>query len=368
MSQTAVEIMSDSAMATISAAMPAVVDPVAIAAAEEAKALVQAAYTIAMHRPRNVMQARQKILDACKRPGFARKVEYQKPVGGGTVTGPSIRFAELAVQQWGNIRVDTTTTFESEEVRKIRVQVLDLETNACFGRVITVNKTIERSKSNGREILRERTNTNGNPVYILKATEEELATKEAAAISKVVRNEGLRLIPEDIIEEAMETARAAIKGEFRDDPQGVIRRLCDSFAEYRVTPEDLSEYLGCHIDKAKEDQVEDLRHVYTALKTGEAKWSDYVKKDDAGEKAVKATNSTAANLKEKLQSAQAKPIQTEKTDKKQKPNLVTGDILCPHENSDGTQRIVEMSDCESCKDRPGCPAHKPKDGDEDLGL
>lgn len=47
--------------------------------------------------------------------------------------------------------------------------------------------------------------------------------------------------------------------------------------------------------------------------------------------------------------------------------LQTGDILCPHENSDGSQRLVEMSDCETCKDRPGCPAHK-KDDDSDVGL
>ena len=130
----------------------------------------------------------------------------------------------------------------------------------------------------------------------------------------------------------------------------------------------MSEYLGCHIDKAKSDQVEDLRHVYTAIKTGEARWSDYVKKDDAGENAAKATSSTAANLKEKLQSAQSKPTQTtEKNDKKQKSNLDAGDILCPRENSDGSQRIVEMSDCEKCSQRVGCPAHK-KDEDSDLGL
>ena len=47
--------------------------------------------------------------------------------------------------------------------------------------------------------------------------------------------------------------------------------------------------------------------------------------------------------------------------------LQSGDILCPHENSDGSQRIVEISDCETCKDRPGCPAHK-KDDDSDVGL
>lgn len=47
--------------------------------------------------------------------------------------------------------------------------------------------------------------------------------------------------------------------------------------------------------------------------------------------------------------------------------LQSGDIFCPHENSDGSQRIVEMSDCEKCSQRVGCPAHK-KDEDSDLGL
>ena len=51
----------------------------------------------------------------------------------------------------------------------------------------------------------------------------------------------------------------------------------------------------------------------------------------------------------------------------QTTTLQSGDILCPHENSDGSQRLVEMSDCETCKDRPGCPAHK-KDDDSDVGL
>lgn len=42
-----------------------------------------------------------------------------------------------------------------------------------------------------------------------------------------------------------------------------------------------------------------------------------------------------------------------------------GDIICPHENADGTPNIVEMSDCERCAERTGCPAHKPQ---EDVGL
>lgn len=339
------ELLSDDATSGIPATMPAQVDPAAVAAAEEAKALVQAAYTMAMHKPRNFMQARQRILDACKRPSFAASVEYAKPVGGQTIKGPSIRFAELAVQQWGNIRVDTTTTFENEEFRKIRVQVLDLETNACFGRVVTVNKTVERSNPKGREVLRQRINTNGNPVYIIRSTEDELATKEAAAISKIVRNEGLRLIPQDIIEEALEVAREARRGNV-DDPQEQIRRLCDAFASLRISPDDLTEYLGCTPDKASPSQVDDLRGIYNAIKAGEAKWSDYLQRDE--EKAASASTETANRLKNNL--AKAKEA-TANLQPKAESEDSAGKVPCP--DRDG--RLVDELDCPGCPHRQGCP-------------
>ena len=334
------EIMGDSVPAVQNSPAPALVDPAVVAAAEEAKALVQAAYTMALHRPRNYMQARQRILEACKRPAFAATVEYSKPIGGSSVRGPSIRFAELAVQQWGNIRVDTSTTFENDEFRKIRVQVLDLETNACFGKVITVNKTVERSRGEGREVLRQRTNTQGKAVYIVRATEDELATKEAAAISKVVRNEGLRLIPQDIIDEALEVARAARRGDVAD-PQERIRKVCDLFAAVRVTPEDLSQYLGCPVDNASPAQVDDLQTVYTAIKSGESKWADYVQHDE--DKPAKETTETAARLKGKLNSAKSAQAHAA-NDAKQYP--------CPRK--DGA--LVEDEDCFHCSERDGCPA------------
>lgn len=377
-----VEIMSENAVAAIPSTPLAGIDPVAIAAAEEAKALVQAAYTMALHRPRNVMTARQRILDACKRPGFAKKVEYEKPVGQGTVKGPSIRFAELALQQWGNIRVDTSTVFENDETRKIRVQVLDLETNACFGRVITINKTVERSTSKGREVLRQRTNSFGKPVYILKATEEELATKEAAAISKIVRNEGLRLIPEDIIEEAIEMAKSTNRGEFKKDPQAVIRKLCDSFAALRITPDELSDFLGYSIDKAKEEDIDSLRAIYAAINSGEARWSDYANTDKKEEKAAASTKDTASRLKSSLTSARTKKKeninpetgevidvsapeasepQSENSAPHAAPPTSSGEIVCPKVMEDGRNPLVEKSDCERCASRGGCPVWEEKD-------
>lgn len=339
---TQVEVMSsDAALAVPQNTAPVLADPAAVAAAEEAKALVQAAYFMALHRPRNYMQARQRILDACKRPAFAASVEYAKPVGGSSVRGPSIRFAELAVQQWGNIRVDTSTTFESDDFRKIRVQVLDLETNTCFGKGITVNKTVERSKADGREVLRQRTNTQGKPVYIVRATEDELATKEAAAISKVVRNEGLRLIPQDIIDEALEVARAARRGDVAD-PQERIRKVCDLFAAIRVTPDDLSHYLGCPVDKASPVQIDDLQTVYTAIKSGEARWSDYVQRED--DKPAAATSKTAADLKNKLEGAK------QQADKPQAAQTVRCSQL---------GREVQLDVCrDGCPDIETCAVYK----------
>lgn len=343
MSALSPEIM-DSAGAIQNSPAPALIDPAAVAAAEEAKALVQAAYTMALHRPRNYMQARQRILDACKRPAFAATVEYSKPTGRDRqgrpqyINGPSIRFAELAIQQWGNIRVDTTTTFENDTFRKVRIQVLDLETNASFGKVVSITKTVERRDKRGREVVGQRKNSYGDTVYIVVATDEELAIKEAAAVSKVVRNEGLRLIPQDIIDEALETARAARSGDV-SDPQERIRKVCDLFAAVRVTPEDLSQYLGCPVDKASPAHIDDLQTVYTAIKSGESKWSDYVQHD--GDKPDAASTETAAKLKDKLQGAKAAKTAA---DAKQ--------YACPRKNGDP----VEDEDCFYCPERDGCPA------------
>ena len=77
------------------------VDPAAVSAAEAAKARIQASFIMAFKKPRNSDQARDSILRACKRPIFAQKVEYSKPVGGRKITGPSIRFTELALREWG---------------------------------------------------------------------------------------------------------------------------------------------------------------------------------------------------------------------------------------------------------------------------
>lgn len=251
-------------------------DPAAVAAAETAKARIQAAYIMAMHKPRNADQARDRILHACRRPGFAERVEYSKPVGGRAIRGPSIRFAEVALREWQNVLVETQTVYEDAYVRRVKVFVTDLETNATYSKEIQIQKTVERRNAGDREVLGRRTNTHGDTVYIVQATEDEIMNKEAAQVSKIIRNEGLRLIPQDIIDEALETARQTLRAKDAKDPDAAKKALLDAFSQIGVRPVDIEKYLGHRTDAITQAEIQDLRTIYRAIRDGEARWQDYV--------------------------------------------------------------------------------------------
>ncbi len=278
------------------------VDPAAVAAAETAKARIQSAYVMAYRKPRSEDQSRARILEACKRPGFAEKVEYSKPVAGRSIKGPSIRFAELALREWGNVLTETQVIYEDVNVRRVRVTTIDLETNATFSKEIQIAKTVERKQMTpDRELVGERKNTYGEQVFIVKSTDEELQNKEAAAISKAIRNEGLRLIPTDIIDEGMEVARQTLKDRDAKDPKAAKKKVLDSFAEIGVKPRDLEKLLRHSLDTVSPAELEDLRKIYQAIKDGEASWADYITEPQEGEEGPSSLKAQQERVKEKLE-------------------------------------------------------------------
>jgi len=254
----------------------AVADPAAVSAAEIAKTRLQAAYQVAMHRPRNQEQARQNLLAACRRLKFAEKAEYSKPVGGSRIAGPSIRFAETALREWGNIRSDISVVFEDDKVRRIQVNLIDFETNAQFTKELTIAKIVERKFPKDREVVGERQNSRGEKVFIVKGTDDEIANKEAAMISKAVRNEGLRLLPADIIDEALEVARETLAKNIKEDPEGNKRKVIDAFSTLGVKVASLEKFLGHEMDICSPAEIQELRNIFGSIKDGEASWSDYM--------------------------------------------------------------------------------------------
>lgn len=281
------------------------------ALAARAQAEVQARYIMAERKPRNLETFRVKLLEHCKRQGFALVAEYSKPVGGAPIKGPSIRFVETALREYTNTLPEETITYDDDHKRVIRVSVTDLECNVTYYGDVVVEKTVERKKpKSSDEIMSSRTNSYGDIVFKVRATEDDFANKAAAACSKKLRNLGLRILPADIVDDAMEACRKTRQAKDAQDPVAARRSIIDAFAALGVTPIGLDEYLGHPFDQASPAEMDELRAAYATVKDGEAKWVDIVEMQRVrrGEvdKGSKDSETAGAKVKAKLEAVKAK--------------------------------------------------------------
>lgn len=284
------------------------IETASTAMAAQAKALVEARYTVAINLPRDIDQVRERMLKECQRPGFAHAAIYRKPIGRDESkwpTGPSIRFAELAIRAMTNIVVDTITVYDDAEKRIVRVSVTDLEANVPYSQDVTVQKTVERrSIREGDTPLRVRTGSQGQMVYTIEATDDDILNKQNALISKAVRTLGLRLIPGDIIDECMYECRETQRKKDAQDPDAAKHRLFDSFGTVGVTVEQIKAYLGHDSSVLTPKELADLRALYSAIRDGEATWREVMDarepKDDKDKAEKPATGKGTKALKESL--------------------------------------------------------------------
>lgn len=268
------------------------------AAAARAKAEAEAGYIVAIKNPRNIYQARTEILEACKRPRFAESARFHKKVGGTVIVGPSIRFAEVAIQAMGNVRSSSTITYEDEQIRCLHISVTDYEKNIAYGKDVTLTKTVERKSNKDRVVISERVNSYNEKVYVVVATEDEMQNKSSAAESKIIRNSGLRLVPQDIIDEAMEQCVATIAGESSGDPGAYRKRWVDAFGKIGVSAAALEKYLGHKIEDTTADEWADLAGIHAAIKNKESKWSDYTEGKPQPERGTLKPEDLKATTKE----------------------------------------------------------------------
>lgn len=274
----------------------------AIAARERGE--TEARYVMAERHPRDIESVRVAILKECERPGFADVARYKKPIGGTTIEGPSIRFAEAALRCYGNIYAPQAIVFEDEQQRIIRVAVTDLENNISYPSEIVVKKTVERKqKREGLEVLGERKNMKGETVYLIRATEDDIQNKQNALVSKALRNNGLRLIPGDIIEECMERVLQTQRKADKQDPDAAKRKVIDAFAGLGIGPAELAVFLGHSLERIQPAELVELRAAYSAIRDGEAYWSDLL----AAKGIADAKSMQQAVAAEKIASATATP-------------------------------------------------------------
>ena len=269
------------------AIVPQGIETASSAVAAQAKAMIEARYIMAIRRPRDMDVVREKMLKECKRPSFAAVARYQKPIGRDQSkwpTGPSIRFAESAIRNMTNITVEVMTVYDDREKRIVRVTVTDLEANVPYFQDVTITKTIERRQSkDGDTVLRTRTNSYGDTLYILEATDDDIINKQQALISKAMRTIGLRLIPGDIVDECMEAVIETQRNADAEDPDAAKRKLFDAFGQLGVRAEQIKEYLGHDGSTIPPKEMADLRALYASIRDGEATWRDVMESKEGGE-------------------------------------------------------------------------------------
>lgn len=238
-------------------------------------ARVQAKFTIARRNPRDPMDYRVRLLHRCDDSRFAQVARYAVPRGGKTIEGPSIRFVEEALRCFQNVEVETEVLVDDAEKRMLRVGVLDLEANIGHSITITVSKTMERKRLiEGERPISSRRNSSGDTVYLYPAPDDEVTMKQNSAVSKAMRVQGLRILPGEVTAEAMDVCVALRRKEIDQDPDAERKALADAFANMRVMPSQLTEYLGVELAQATPADLFDLRGLYVAIRDGQIRFSE----------------------------------------------------------------------------------------------
>ena len=245
----------------------------AIGVAARVRAEVEAAYAIAQRFPRHEDAIRAELLRRCEAPDFAVAATYAKPIGGTTVRGFTIRFAEEFLRLWGNVNVELTELYDDEEKQIIQVAVRDLQTNMAMRQEFTLLKIVERSNAKNRVQVGQRINSYGEPVFLLKATEDEMQTKKAAQLSKAMRQIALRMAPAGLKAECDQKIRATMATAIKKDPDAERKAVLDSFSSLGVNPKELGGYLNQDVRSLSPAQLHTLRELYTGIKEGTTTWA-----------------------------------------------------------------------------------------------
>lgn len=260
-------------------------DTAIAAVSAQQTALVQAAYIMATQRPRDMDKIRVNLLSACKRPLFAKAARFKKPVGkeldkasGRWVEkfaeGLSIRFAEEAMRNMGNLKVDSYTVYDDPKKKIIKFLVLELEGNTEWSKTVTIEKTTERTKlKQGQVCLYQRLNSYGDTVFVVEATAAEVEKMEAAAASKAWRDGILKNVPADIKEECWAETTTTVSNADAKDPAAAKKGVIDSFVAIGVSPDRLKDYIGHELETLSPSELEELRGIYAAIYDGEITWA-----------------------------------------------------------------------------------------------
>lgn len=209
----------------------------------------------------------------------AAKCRYAKPVGGQSVTGPSVHLARIICQQYGNIRVQQRIKQIDQRTVVAEAVAFDLETN--FAVCVEARRSI--------------IDRNGN-----RYSDSVIETNAMAILAVAERNAVLKVIPGSITDKVYNEAFKCAVGDLSDGAKLLKERdrILNVFKNtYGVKEEDVIACIGLKTKTAiKPEHIADLQGYLQALKDKELTPEDIVNKGKSEKKVVEEKKK---NLKEK---------------------------------------------------------------------
>ncbi|MBQ3326536.1 MAG: hypothetical protein IJG86_01960 [Clostridia bacterium] len=247
----------------------------ALAANSEARAIasVKAQVLMAKQFPRDPAYAMSRILEECKRPTLAEHATYSFPRGKETVTGPSIRLAEVMARNFGNMtfgyevlerRPSQGKTLGTAGSSIIRAYAWDLETNLLIDRQFEV-KHWRSTRSGGYTI------TDDRDIYEL----------EANMSARRIRACILQMIPGDVTDAAVAACRKTASSgviEMMANPESrakLINTMLRIYSKMGVNQDDLEDALNAKVDNWTADHMLKLKEMKNSLEDGTVTLGDY---------------------------------------------------------------------------------------------
>lgn len=237
---------------------------------------VQAALVIAKRFPRDHATVYTRIMTACKRHVLASKAMYAYPRAGQTITGPSIRLAEVMAQNYGNLDFGIREIERRNGVSIAESYCWDMETNTRQTKVFEVPHEMQL-KNKTKKVL-----TDPRDIY------EIVANNGARRLRACI----LGIIPVDIVDAAVNQCKATLikgNGQTLEDR---VRAIVLAFKDAGVSQEMLEKKLGHKIELTTAEEVVELTAIGVSLRDKQAKRSDFF---DYPDEEVKANAETVIN-------------------------------------------------------------------------
>ena len=226
--------------------------------ASRAIAEAQGKLVIAKRFPRDEVQAYNRVAQACQRKGIAEKAFYSYNRGGGTVSGPTIRFAEELARCWGNIDYGIKELSQDEGKSEMQAYAWDLETNAQSVQNFT-NPHI-------REV--------GGKAKVL-TSQRDIYEINANMGARRLRSRILAILPTDLVDMAIAECKKTLAGNNDEPLIDRVKKMIVAFGKIGVTQEQIEKRLGRKVDTMTVDDFTDYIGIYNAIKQGESKIAEW---------------------------------------------------------------------------------------------